>query len=30
VLGSHRTNAGWRIDRFTCQFKVIDGNADLA
>jgi hypothetical protein len=30
VIGLHRTNAGWRIDRFLYQLKVIEGNADLS
>jgi len=29
VIGLHRTGAGWRIDRFIYQLKIIDGNADL-
>jgi hypothetical protein len=29
VIGLQRSAAGWRIDRFAYQLKVIDGNVDL-
>ncbi|MEV0291957.1 nuclear transport factor 2 family protein [Nocardia sp. NPDC050710] len=28
-IGAERTPAGWRVNRFHYQLKVIDGNADL-
>lgn len=30
VIGLHRHDDGWRIDRFTYCLKVLDGNAELA